>query len=133
VTTAVKVFGGLTMLVVAFQIALAAGAPWGNLTMGGAYSGRLPPGMRVAAVVQALVLVVFALIIATRAGLIFARWRGASRKLAWVVVAYGIAGVVLNAITRSQWERALWLPVTLGLLYCAIVVARAPEIPPAER
>lgn len=40
--------------VVAFQIAIALGAPWGEYAMGGATPGRFPPPMRVAAVVQAL-------------------------------------------------------------------------------
>jgi hypothetical protein len=123
-TRAAVGFGALTVVVVAFQVALAAGAPWGHMTMGGAFSGQLPTPMRVAAVVQALLLVGFALIVAARAGLILPRWHRASRKLIWVVVAYTVVGAVLNAATPSAAERALWLPVTLLLGVCAVVVAR---------
>ncbi|MSP57207.1 MAG: hypothetical protein EXR69_16670, partial [Myxococcales bacterium] len=45
-----------TALVVGFQVALALGAPWGELAMGGAFPGRFPPAMRVAAVVQGALL-----------------------------------------------------------------------------
>ena len=121
---AARLFAGLTLIVVAFQLALAAGVPWGHLTMGGAYPGRLPPGMRVAACFQAVLLLLFALIVAARARLLLPRWRGASRPLVWVVVAYMVVGIGLNAITPSQPERALWLPVTLVLLFSALVVAR---------
>jgi hypothetical protein len=121
---AARVFGGLSLSVVAFQLALASGAPWGHLTMGGAFTGRLPTGMRVAAVAQAFVLSAFAVVVAARAQLMLPRWYGASRKLVWVVVAYMVVGVVLNTITPSGSERAVWLPVTLVLLICAIVVAR---------
>jgi len=38
--------------VIAFQIALAAGAPWGAYAMGGAFPGQLPPAMRVTALIQ---------------------------------------------------------------------------------
>ena len=123
-TFAARLFGALVLLVAAFQLALAAGAPWGSLAMGGAYPGRFPPPMRVAAVVQAVVLLVFGAIVAARAGLALPRWRAASRKLVWVVVACTAVGAVLNTITPSPLERAIWLPVTLALGICAVVVAR---------
>jgi lysylphosphatidylglycerol synthetase-like protein (DUF2156 family) len=122
---AARLFGIVVLLIVAFQLALAAGAPWGSLAMGGAFPGQLPPPMRVAAVVQALVLLLFGAIVAARAGLVLPGWRAASRKLVWVVVAYSIVGVVLNTITPSAWERALWLPMTLVLGACAAMVARS--------
>ena len=121
---AAKLFGVLTALAVAFQLALAAGAPWGRLAMSGRFPGTLPAPMRAAAVVQALVLVVVALIVAARAHLLFPRWYGASRKLVWVVVGFSLVSVVLNAMTPSPLERAVWLPVTCGLLICSLVVAR---------
>lgn len=121
---AAALFVGLTAGVVAFQLALAAGAPWGALTMGGAFPGRLPPRMRVVAVGSALLLAALAAIVAARGGLALPRWRGASRRLVWGVVAYLLLGVVLNAATPSAPERALWLPVTIALAGCALVVAR---------
>ena len=123
---AARAFLALVAVVVAFQLALAAGAPWGALAMGGAFPGRLPPAMRAAAVVQALLLALFGAVVAARAGLALPRWRRASRRLVWVVVAYAIVGAVLNAITPSAAERALWLPVTLVLGACALAVARRP-------
>ena len=112
-------------MVVAFQLALVAGAPWGELTMGGAVRGQLPPRMRVIAFGSAVLLTAFGAIVAARAQLAFPRWRHASRWLIWVVAAYSIVGVVLNAITPSPHERALWLPVTIVLAVCAVTVARS--------
>jgi len=34
-----------------FQLALALGAPWGKLAMGGAFPGRFPPKLRILAAV----------------------------------------------------------------------------------
>lgn len=121
---AAALFVALTAGVVAFQLALAAGAPWGALTMGGAFPGRLPARMRVVAVGSALLLAALAGIVAARGGLALPRWRDASRRLVWGVVAYLLVGVVLNAATPSAPERALWLPVTIALAACALVVAR---------
>ena len=115
----------LTGVVVAFQLALVAGAPWGELTMGGAFPGRLPPRMRIAALGSAVLLAAFGAIVAARAGLALPRWERASRRLIWAVVAYAVVGVVLNAATPSAGERAVWLPVALVLAACALVVARA--------
>jgi hypothetical protein len=122
-TLAAKIFLALAAIVVAFQVALVAGAPWGELTMGGGYPGRLPPRMRIAALGSAVLLVAFGAIVAARSALAFHRWYRASRWLMWVVVAYTIIGVALNAMTRSVRERAVWLPVAVALAASALVVA----------
>ena len=59
-----------TSAVVGFQVALAAGAPWGEYAIGGRVPGRFPPPMRVAAVVQAVVLGWLALVVLDAAGLV---------------------------------------------------------------
>jgi hypothetical protein len=114
----------LTALVVLFQLALAAGAPWGELTVGGTFPGQLPIRMRLAAAGSAVLLIAFAAIVIARAGLGLRRWERASRWLIWLVVAYSVVGVLLNAATPSPRERALWLPVTVTLAICALIVAR---------
>lgn len=128
-TVAARVFLALTSVVVVFQLALAAGAPWGELTMGGASPGQLPPRMRAIAATSALLLIAFGAIVASLAGLALPRWRRASARLIWVVLAYCVVGVVLNAATPSHRERLLWLPVTVALAGCTLVVARGPRRP----
>ena len=44
------VFSVFTAVFVFFQLAL--GAPWGEMAMGGKFSGHYPPQMRVATLVQ---------------------------------------------------------------------------------
>lgn len=117
------VFGGLAVFVASFQVALALGAPWGRLTWGGRFPGRLPRAMRGVAVVSGLVLVAFALIVAARAGLLGPRWLAAARVAVWVVVAYCGLGVAANTFTPSRGERMLWLPVVLVMLICSVIVA----------
>ncbi|HYW32090.1 MAG TPA: hypothetical protein VE869_11330 [Gemmatimonas sp.] len=130
---AARLYLTLTAFVIAFQIALAAGAPWGEFTMGGAYLGVLPPRMRVAAVGSALLLSALGAIVAARAGLGLSRLQRAARRGIWFVVAYTVVGVALNAATPSARERSLWLPVILLMSLCAFVVARAgPDSDPAH-
>jgi hypothetical protein len=121
--TAALVFAGLTGVVIAFQLALAAGMPWGAYAMGGAFPGVYPPPMRGAAVVQAAILGGVALIVLVRAGIV---WRGRLRWPAWLVTGLLAVGVVLNLITPSGMERLIWGPVSLAMFLCSLRVAAAP-------
>ncbi len=119
-------FAVLTAVVCAFQLALAAGAPWGAYAMGGAFPGVMPTPMRAAAVVQVGVLVAVALVVASRAGLVLPGWARAARWLVWVVVALLAVGLLLNLITPSGGERLIWAPVVAMMLLAALRVARDP-------
>lgn len=117
------VFAALTGVVIAFQLALAAGVPWGAYAMGGAFPGRMPPPMRVAAVVQALVLAALVLVVLSAAGLVAPELAARLPWLAWIPVVVSAVAAVLNAATRNQGERRLWLPVAIVLLLCSLGVA----------
>lgn len=109
--------------VVAFQIALALGAPWGAYAMGGAFPGQFPPALRIAALVQAAILLGLTAIVLARAGLILPGWARGSRWLIWFVVAFAALSLFLNLITPSAGERAIWAPTALLLLVSSAIVA----------
>lgn len=115
----------------AFEVALAAGVPWGKAAWGGGQA-ELVVGMRVASGVWALVFVGFGLVVLRRAGhRVWApmpqRWLPTS---VWVITAYMLVGTLLNLISRSPIERAVMGPTALALavLCGAVAVAsRKPE------
>src|SRR5512138_934422 len=109
------IYGVISLAVVAFQIALAAGAPWGEYAMGGAVPGQFPPALRIAALIQAALIAGMAMVVLARAGLILPGWSRASRWLIWLVVAFMAFDLFINLITPSAGERAIWAP-TLALL-----------------
>jgi len=113
----------ISFLVIVFQIALAAGAPWGAYAMGGAFPGQFPPALRIAAIIQAAVLAGLAAVVLARAGLALPTWSRASRRLVWLVVAFAAVSLVLNLITPSAGERAIWAPTALLLLISSTIVA----------
>ena len=116
----------LLAAVVGFQLALVAGAPWGEWTQGGAVTGALPAGGRIFAAVSALILVAFALGLLGRVGWgPLAGHRRLSTTLTWIAVVYGVLAVVLNAATPSGVERAVWLPFSLLLLAAELTTALA--------
>lgn len=119
----------VSLVVIAFQIALAAGAPWGEFAMGGAFPGQFPPELRVAAMVQAMLLAGMAAVVLARAGLILPGWSRSSRWLIWFVVAFAVVSLILNLITPSARERLIWAPIAFLLLLSSAIVAfsRSPE------
>ena len=120
---AALVFAGITAVVIGFQLALAAGAPWGAYAMGGAFPGRYPPAMRVAAVVMALIVALAALVVLSYARLLLPELTAGTPWVFWVIVALAAVGVVMNAASRSAGERRLWVPVTGVLLVSSLMVA----------
>ncbi len=113
----------ISLAVVAFQVALAVGAPWGAFAMGGAFPGQFPPALRIAALFQAVLLLALAAVVLARAGVLHPGWSRVSRWLIWSVVAFAALSFVLNLITPSAGERAIWTPVALLLLISSGVVA----------
>ena len=120
---AALLYAAVSAGVIAFQFALAAGAPWGSYAMGGAFPGQFPPALRIAALVQAALIAGMATVVMARAGLVLTEWSRASRWLVWVVVAFSAMSLVLNLITPSAGERAIWAPVALLLLASSAAVA----------
>jgi hypothetical protein len=91
--------------------------------MGGAFPGRFPPAMRAAALGQAAVITLLALVILSAAGLVLPSLADTCPWAVWVVVAVSLASVVLNAISRSAGERRIWVPVALVMLASSLTVA----------
>jgi len=109
-------------LVILFQIALAAGLPWGAASMGGKFPGKYPPNMRFAALGNVLVLLFLTLIVLVRGELIFPRLYPFSTVAIWLVVAFSLLGTIMNTITPSKIER-IWAPVTLIQFVTSLLVA----------
>jgi hypothetical protein len=108
---------------VAFQLAVALGAPLGAYTMGGRTAGVLPAPMRAAAVVQAIVLAGLGFVVLSAAGLLAP---DVARSYPWLIVlpvAFSAVSLVLNGITPSALERRVWFPVAAVLLVSSLVVA----------
>jgi len=108
----------LILSVVAFQVALIAGAPWGHLTQGGRHQGRLPLRNRLAAGVSIAVLLCMGVAIASTAGLalFLSAWVG------WVTVGVQALSTLANWATPSAPERRLWGPINTVMLAAALCV-----------
>jgi hypothetical protein len=101
--------------IAAFQAAIAAGAPLGRAAWGGTHV-RLPQRLRVASAVAVVFWIVAALVVLARAGFDASPVPfSASRWATWILVVLLPIGAVMNAASRSPWERFLWAPIALVL------------------
>jgi hypothetical protein len=116
-------FTALILLLAAFQLALAAGAPLGEYAWGGQRTGRLPARLRAGSAVSIVIYLFFALVVLDRAGLVDALPDGFSRVAIWVVFGILALGTVANLASRSRRERFVMTPVAALLALLALVVA----------
>ncbi|WP_431797946.1 hypothetical protein [Microbacterium kunmingense] len=112
----------LLVLLGAFQLALAAGAPLGRFAWGGQHR-VLPTRLRIGSVVSILIYAVIVLLTWSRVGVIDLFPRVVSEVGMWVVFGYFALGIVMNALSRSKPERFTMTPVCLVLAVLAFFVA----------
>ncbi|MDT0165895.1 hypothetical protein Q9R32_10020 [Actinotalea sp. AC32] len=113
----------LLTALVAFQVALAAGAPWGHLAWGGQNEGLLPGRLRVGSAVSVLLYALFAVVALDRAGLVDVLPDGFTAVACWVLTGYLTLGVLMNLASRSRAERLVMTPVAAALALCFLVLA----------
>jgi len=110
--------------VVAFQVALVFGAPWGAYTQGGRTDGALGSSGSLLAAISCVILLMMGAAILARVG--EGPLKRASGRvvtvLAWFTTIYAALAVVLNLITPSTSERAVFAPTTI-LIFALVVTA----------
>jgi hypothetical protein len=116
--------GALLLLLIAFQLALAVGAPLGAAAWGGQNPGVLPGRLRIASAGVALVVypIMLAVILAA-AGLISDDWLPIDATVAsWILAGFFALGTLVNAMSRSPAER-IWAFVSGILAACCVLIA----------
>ncbi|MFS0703698.1 hypothetical protein AB6N23_04175 [Cellulomonas sp. 179-A 9B4 NHS] len=92
--------------VAGFQLAMAAGAPWGAVAYGGGHPGVLPDELRVT---SAVAVPVYATLAAVAAGVGGPRLR---RAVLRGTTALLVVGCAVNLASPSLPERLIWVPVS---------------------
>jgi hypothetical protein len=111
--------------IVLFQIALAAGVPWGHAAWGGAHAD-LSTAQRSGSAAAVVVWAAAALIVLGRAGFWGAgRLASLFRWGTWFFVALSAVGAVLNFASQSRWENLIFGPLALLLAILCTIVARS--------
>ncbi len=119
---------GLFLLLSAFQVAIAAGAPLGDHVLGGRHPGTLPPRLRMLSAIVAGLLAGFALVILGRAGVIGlpGAITGVLAPAAWAISAFLVVNTVANLASKSRFERTAFATTTAVLaVVCGFVALTA--------
>lgn len=127
-STSGKIAAVLLLAVVAFQFALAAGAPWGAATQGGMNEGVLPDALRIGNVITAVIYALLAAIAGTSFATATLR-----RRVLYVAAGAMVLATLLNIASTSFVERIIWAPVTIALLITLWQAARHETIRPQSR
>ena len=110
----------------AFQVALALGAPLGRAAWGGA-NRVIPPRLRQASAVAAVVWLLATVLVLARAGVIDLPVPTIVLVIgAWALVVLSGLGALVNLASSSPWERFGWAPYAATLAVLSSVVALSP-------
>jgi hypothetical protein len=104
-----------------FQLALIFGAPIGRFAWGGQHR-VLPMKLRIGSAVSIVIYAIIAVLALDRAGLVDVVPDVVSTVAMWVVFAYFVLGIGMNAISRSKPERYTMAPVSLVLAVLSLLV-----------
>lgn len=106
-----------------FQLALVFGAPMGAYAWGGQHK-VLPTNLRVSSIGSIILYILFAGVIASKAGFISGLILPQTVNFSmYVFAAYFTLGIFMNAISKSKKERLVMTPVAAVLAMCFWVAA----------
>ena len=119
--TAAIIYCLIVLAVIAFQVFLILGAPWGKITQGGRWPDVLPVQGKFIAFVSIFILIFMAMVSLSAAGLVFELpvWT------IWAAIGIQSVSMVLNWITPSIPERRLWGPITTVMTGLVLISAMA--------
>lgn len=111
------------LVIAAFQLALAAGAPLGRAAWGGK-SATLPDNLRRASAASFVIWLLAAVLILGRAGVIgLPVPREVLAWGAWILVVLSALGALVNVASSSPWERFGWAPLAAAMAILSAIVA----------
>lgn len=109
-------------LLALFQLALIFGAPLGRFAWGGRHR-VLPARLRVGSAISILIYGLIGFIAWDRVGAVDVFPRLFSEVAMWVIFAYFVVGILMNAISRSKPERYTMTLVSLALAVVSFLIA----------
>jgi hypothetical protein len=118
-----KLYIALTAIIVLFQLALVFGAPLGEYTMGGKFPGKMPVKMRIAALIQIFILLLFVSIVIAKSGISFEQYHSIGRIGIWFVVAFFVLGSIVNLSSPSRKEKLVMGPANIIALIITLLIA----------
>ena len=110
-------------ILIAFQVAIALGAPLGKYAYGGQNIGRLPNKLRITSVISVLVLLAIQGHLITQVGIFPELLSADQGKIAnYAILAFFAIGTLVNLVSRSKAERNIWTPFGLVATMLSVLI-----------
>ncbi len=114
------------LVIAAFQLALALGAPLGRAAYGGR-NAVLSPTLRRASAVAVVIWLLAAFVILGAGGAVAVPLPEVVLGIGpWVLVVLSVLGALVNLASSSPWERFGWAPFSAALAVLSFIVATSP-------
>ncbi|MBA7526006.1 hypothetical protein ES705_18166 [subsurface metagenome] len=115
---AVVLFAGMSV----FQLLLVLGLPFGRLAYGGKYE-KLPSKMKIISLIGIVIFIFTTLSVLERAEIIiiFNNLMFVT-VIVWIIAVYLAFITLMNAISKSKWEKLIMTPISLTLAICCFIV-----------
>lgn len=112
----------LFMVIAIFQVLLSLGCPLGEFAMGGKYK-VLPKKLRIASVVNALVLLFMGFVFLQHTNVLISTNFLPTNTLVWIITVFLGMNTLANLISRSKKERLVMTPLSgLAFILCLFIV-----------
>lgn len=106
-----------------FQLLLALGLPLGKAAYGGKYE-KLPTNLRIVSLIAIGIFVFATIIVLERAEIITIFNNTLLSAIAiWILTGYSTLNVLMNAVSKSKWEKRIMTPLSLIIAVCCFIVA----------
>ncbi|TKJ27547.1 MAG: hypothetical protein CEE42_02485 [Promethearchaeota archaeon Loki_b31] len=115
---AVVLFAGMSV----FQLLLVLGLPFGRLAYGGKYE-KLPSKMKIISLIGIVIFIFTSLSVLERAEIIIIfNNLMFVMVVVWIIAVYLTFITIMNAISKSKWEKLIMTPISLTLAICCFIV-----------
>ena len=106
-----------------FQLLLALGLPLGKAAYGGKYE-KLPTNLRIASLIVVGIFVFAIIIVLERAEIITIFNNDLLTVIViWILAGYSSLNVLMNAVSKSKWEKRIMTPLSLIIAICCFIIA----------
>ena len=106
-----------------FQLLLALGLPLGRAAYGGKYE-KLPNKLRIMSLIAVGIFVFGIIIVLERAEIITVLNNVMLTAIViWIFAVYSTLNTLMNAVSKSQWEKRIMTPISLVIAVCCFILA----------
>jgi hypothetical protein len=113
----------LLFLLIIFQLLLAIGLPFGRFAYGGKYE-KLPNNLRIMSLI-AVGIFIFGIIVVLEQATIITIFNNELLTIivVWIFAVYLTLNTLMNAVSKSQWEKRIMTPISFGIAVCCYILA----------